>query len=147
MSRTACLSASYPHELLRCLRGALVRGAGALGAAGAGEAPAAGGGHDAVAVPRAVVGPVHRRHRHAGGARRAGRRRAADRTSWCGTASTLRTVAESDTYGPARKLGISQASTSQKVLIKCSLVFLSPLQFHSPSFDLHLVSLLLSLLS
>lgn len=64
---------SYPHELLRGLRGALVGRARAFGAAGAGEAPAAGGGHDAVPVPRAVVGPVHCRHRHAGGARRAER--------------------------------------------------------------------------
>lgn len=73
MSNTACLATSYPQELLRSLRGALVGRAGAFGAAGAGEAPAARGGHDAVSVPCAVVGPVHCRHRHAGGARRPGR--------------------------------------------------------------------------
>lgn len=122
------MTASYPDELPRGLRGAFVGGARAFGAAGAREAPPAGGGHDAVPLPHAVVSSVRCRHRHAGGPRRAGRRRSSrtqtDNWSVQNPSEHLELSDCGETYGAARKFGILSTSTSGSALIKLGLVLI-----------------------
>lgn len=122
------MTASYPDELPRGLRGAFVGGARAFGAAGAREAPPAGGGHDAVPLPHAVVSSVRCRHRHAGGPRRAGGRRSSrTQTDHWSVRNPIEHLELSDcgeTYGAARKFGILQTSTSGSALVKLGSVLI-----------------------